>query len=136
MIDLLLILIDTSIWVPYLRRNPNPALVRTVQGWLTADQASTTPIVQIELLQAARDEVEFDRLSATLDALHLLMTDDGTWRAAAHNAFTLRRAGVIVPTTDILIATLAQQHGAQLAHADRHYELMAPFLGLQTISFL
>jgi predicted nucleic acid-binding protein len=136
MIDLLVILIDTSIWVPYLRRNPGLEIVRSVQAWVTADLAATTEMVKIELLQAARNGAEFDRLSATLDALHLLTPDAGIWRATARNAFTLRRAGVIVPTTDILIATVAQQHGTRLAHADRHYELMAPHLGLRTISFL
>jgi predicted nucleic acid-binding protein len=136
MIEIILVLIDTSVWVPYLRRNPDPEIVRSVQGWLTADQAATTEIIRMELLQAARNAAEFDRLGVTLDALHLRTPDAATWRAAARNAFTLRRAGVIVPTIDILIATLAQQHGTQLAHADHHYELMAPHLGLQTISFL
>src|SRR5437588_11461452 len=107
MIELLLILIDTSLWVPYARRNPEPEIVRRVQEWLTIDQVATTEIVKIELLQGTRNESEFDQLRERLDALHLLSPDDATWRTAARNAFLLHRAGVIVPTTDLLIATVA-----------------------------
>lgn len=129
------VLIDTSIWVRYLRRGVDPRLVRRVREWLDAGQVAITEIIHLELLPASRSEAEFARLSATLDALHLLPADAAIWQAAARNRFALRRAGVIVPPTDLLIATVAQQSGARLAHWDQHYELMAPHLGLQTVSF-
>jgi predicted nucleic acid-binding protein len=130
-----LVLVDTSVWVRYLRRDPDPEIVRRVQSWLDAGRAATTEIIKLELLPATRDDAEFQRLSATLDALQQIAPDAGTWRSAARNGFTLRRAGVIVPTTDLIIATLAQLVEAELAHLDRHYELMAPHLVLRTISF-
>jgi predicted nucleic acid-binding protein len=95
-----LILIDTSVWVRYLRRGSDPDIVRQVRGWLDTGQAATT------------------------------------WDSAAQNGFSLHRSGVIVPARDLLIATVAQQFGARLAYADRHYELMAPHLAIQTISLL
>jgi predicted nucleic acid-binding protein len=131
-----LVLVDTSIWVRYLRRNPDPEIVRRLQEWLTAGQVATTEIIKVELLQASRTESEFQQLDATLDALHQVTPNAATWRSTAHNAFRLRRAGVIVPTTDLLIATMAQQFEVELAHLDHHYELMAPHLALRTISFL
>src|ERR1051326_9194047 len=130
------VLIDSSIWIPYLRRNPNPEIVRRVKEWLDTGAAATTEIVKIELLQATKTEEEFQRLSATLDVLCSVTPDAATWRSAAWNSLTLRRSGLIVATTDLLIATLAQQAGARLAHADQHYEMMAAPLGLRTISFL
>lgn len=131
-----LILIDTSVWVHYLRRDPNPELVRQVQEWLSAGRAATTEIIKIELLPATRNDKEFQRLGATLDALHQVTPDAAAWRSAARNGFTLHRAGVIVPATDLIIATLALQVGGDLAHLDHHYELMASHLALRTLSFL
>jgi predicted nucleic acid-binding protein len=131
-----LILVDTSVWVRYLRRGADPDLIRQVQGWLGARQVATTGIIKMELLPASRTEAEFQRLCVTLDALEHLMPDDAIWSAAARNGFSLRRSGIIVPTTDLLIATVAQHAGARLAHWDRHFELMAPHLALRTISFL
>jgi predicted nucleic acid-binding protein len=93
-----LILIDTSIWVRYLRRDPDPRIVRRVREWLDGGQAAITEVIVLELLPASRTEAEFERLSATLDALHRLMPDDAIWSAAAQNGFFLRRSGVIVPT--------------------------------------
>ena len=131
-----LILIDTSVWVRYLRRGSDPDIVRQVRGWLDTGRAATTEIVTLELLPACRTEAEYQRLSATLDALHLLPLTAATWGSAARNGFLLHRTGVIVPATDLLIATAAQQFGARVAHADRHYELMAPHLAIQTVSVI
>jgi predicted nucleic acid-binding protein len=131
-----MVLIDTSVWVRYLRRGADPRIVSQVRAWLDAGQAAVTEIIKLELLPASRTESEFERLSETLNALHPLVTDEGIWNAAACNGFTLRRAGVIVPPTDLIIASVAQWFGAELAHGDHHYELMAPHLGLRTVSFL
>ena len=62
-----------------------------VRTWLGTGQAGVTEIIKLELLPASRTEAEFERLSATLDALHPLMTDEVIWNATARNGFTLRR---------------------------------------------
>jgi predicted nucleic acid-binding protein len=131
-----IVLMDTSGWICYLRRGADPAIVRQVQEWLNGGQAAITEVIKLELLPASRTEAEFLRLSARLDALPQLTPDAAVWDAAARNGFALRRAGVIVPTADLLIATVAQQFGALLAHSDQHYERMAPHLALRTVSFL
>ena len=130
------ILVDTSLWVRYLRRGAAPRVIERVGTWLSGRRVATTKMIKLELLLAARSEDEYERLSATLDALFQLTPGAGTWRQAARNGFDLRRHGVLVPANDLLIATVAQEAGANLAHADQHYELMAPYLGLRTISLL
>jgi predicted nucleic acid-binding protein len=131
-----LILIDSSIWVRYLRRGADPAMVLHVRSWLDAGRVATTDAIKLELLPACRTEPEHLRLSTTLDALHSLPSDDAVWSTASWNGFVLRRVGVIVPAMDLLIATVAQQFGVELAYMDHHYELMAPHLSLRTISLL
>ena len=96
----------------------------------------TTELVKIELLQGTKSEAEFDRLKETLEALPLVTPDAATWETAARTAYTLRRLGINVPTIDILIATVALQADAELAHYDGHDEMIAPHLGLRTVSFL
>src|SRR3712207_4737112 len=113
-----LILVDTSVWVRYLRRNPPPEIVRQVHEWLDAGRVATTEIIKIELLQAARTDAEYERLRAPLEALHLLSPDAAAWATAARNGYQLHRAGIIVPLTDLIIATLAQQAAATVAHLD------------------
>jgi predicted nucleic acid-binding protein len=131
-----LLLIDSSIWVRYLRRGADPAMVLQVRNWLDAGRVATTDVIKLELLPACRSEQEYLRLNTTLDALHCLSSEDTVWSTASWNGFALRRVGVIVPAMDLLIATVAQQFGVELAHMDHHYELMAPHLALRTISLL
>jgi len=128
------VLMDSSLWILYLRRNPPPEIVRQVRNWLDAGRVAITEVIKLELLPACRTEAEFQRLRTTLDALHQLPPDTVTWTSAARNGFALHRSGVVIPAADLLIATVAQEAGAELAHADRHYELMAPHLGLRTIA--
>jgi len=46
----------------------------------------------------------------------------------------LRRRGITIPSTDILIGTCALNVGAILVHADTHFDLMVNPLHLQTES--
>jgi predicted nucleic acid-binding protein len=111
-------------------------MVRQMRHWLDAGRGAITEIIKLELLPACRTEQEYLKLDATLDALHPLPLDVTIWSAASRNGFSLRQSGVVVPAMDLLIATVAQQFGTELAHMDRHCELMAPHLALRTISLL
>lgn len=128
-----LVLVDSSVWVPCLRSNPNPSLARWLREALLAGNVATTGIVRVELLQGTRTEDEFAGLATRLEALADLQGDAVTWGRAAANGFLLRRRGVSVPTTDLLIATIALQYATPIAHCDDHFELMAPHLGIDTV---
>jgi predicted nucleic acid-binding protein len=130
------LLIDASVWLPYLRGEADPPVVMAIHEWLASDRAATTEIIRVELLQAARTEDEFERLRRTLDGLTLLPIDAGAWIAAAYNGFTLRSTGLVDPTATLLVATVAQQTGATVCHLDPDYEHIAPVLGLQTQSLV
>jgi len=130
------ILLDTSVWVRFLRRGADADLVGRVAAWLAQGRAATTELVKVELLQAARTEDDYQRLGHRLEALPNYRADEAVFRDAARNGFKLRRSGVIIPTVDLVIATIAQRAGATLAHFDRHYEMAAPVLGIETYSLL
>ena len=51
-------------------------------------------------------------------------------------AFQLRRKGVTIPYTDILIAATAQAHEATLLHVDAHFDLAAQFSSLKVESYV
>lgn len=125
-------LIDTSVWLEVLppERKAN-ALRQQVDALLAADQVATTGMVRLELLGGARTTAEQSRLASLLAALHLLPIGEGLWNEAASLGFSLRRQGVVVPFTDLLIATVAIAHGASLLHRDRHFDLIAAHSSLK-----
>jgi predicted nucleic acid-binding protein len=86
----------------------------------------TTEPVVFELLRGARDDANYQRLAAELDALPMLPVTQERWREAAELGYRLmRRHGMRFPANDLLIACVAMAHGATLVHRDRDFDLIA-----------
>jgi predicted nucleic acid-binding protein len=131
-----LVLIDTSLWIFALRKSPQPEILRRVDGLLGEDTVATMGIIKLELLGGVKTEAEFQRLRSRLDALHVIETSAGLWDQASVLAFQLRRQGVTVPYTDVLIATGALEVNALMLHADRHFDEMAGRSPLRVESYV
>jgi len=71
-----------------------------------------------------------------LDALDIVETDFFLWDDAARLAFKLRRNGITVPYTAILIAACALKIDATVLHADSHFDLMIEPVNLKVESFV
>jgi len=95
-----------------------------------------TRIIQLEILGGARTEREFHRLKSLLDALDRVEAERPVWERAYGLAFTLKRKGITVPYTDILIAACAMASGSTLVHADAHFDLMSEHVDLQVESLV
>ena len=120
-----LVLIDTSVWVPFLRKSPPPAVRDEVDHLLAENRVAIFPMIRLELLGGTKSLNEFNRLKSRLDALHQIPTDEASWEVAAELSFKLRQQGKVIPYTDILIGSAAILADALLLHADRHFDLMA-----------
>ncbi len=90
-----------------------------------------------ELAQAWRDVKQDDNVwVVVLSALHPLPVTEERWDQAAKLGFQLRRRGVSVPFTDLLIGAVAKHEGVTLLHRDRHFDLMAEHVGLKVESYV
>lgn len=123
-----MILVDTSVLVPFLSGRESPA-VRQFERWLGDDApfAITSLTVQ-ELLQGARDEREWRRLRRYLETQELagVRDDPGSYVEAARIHYDCRRRGLTVRSTiDCLVAQIALEHGLPLLHDDRDYDAIA-----------
>lgn len=130
-------LIDTSVWLEVLPTGrSSDALRKRVDDLLAADLVATTGMVRLELLGGARSEREWQRLHRLLLALHQLEVTEKQWEEAALLGFRLRRQGIAIPFTDLLIASVALGGAAVLVHRDRHFDLMAAQLPLLVESYV
>ena len=93
-------------------------------------------MVKLELLGGTKSESEFQRLKSRLDALDSVESDSALWGKAAKVAFDLRRKGITVPYTDILVASCALKIGATLVHSDVHFDLIHKHSNLKVESFV
>ena len=129
-------LVDTSVWIFALRKNFIPPIKDRVSHLLREDVVLTNGMIKLELLGGTKTEKEFQRLKVRLDALDIVETSTSLWESAYAIAFKLRRGGITVPYTDILIAACALQTESTLVHADAHFDLMASHIGLRVESFV
>ena len=131
-----LFLVDSSAWIPYLRRRRIEAIRQRIGELLASDQVATTGTILLEILGGTLDEAEWERLERLLGGLELLSTTEDQWTEAARLVWRLRRRGVTVPSTDGLIASVALRYGATVLHADAHFDRIAEHEGVKVESYV
>jgi predicted nucleic acid-binding protein len=92
------------------------------------------PVTRLELLYSARDQASYERLEDDLARFRDLRMDAETFAIATGAQRDLATSGNHrIPIPDLLIASCAQQHGADVLHVDRHYETLARVLTFRPI---
>lgn len=130
------ILVDTSAWILSFKKTGDPRLKDYLRQSITAGIVSTCSLIILELLQGCRTEEERGSLKTKLESLDALCLTVSTWEQAYELGFALRRKGLTIPTTDLIIAALALENKCVLLHHDQHFEKIAScFPLLRTKSF-
>ncbi|MBC7109317.1 MAG: PIN domain nuclease [Methanomassiliicoccales archaeon] len=130
------ILLDTSVWIRYLRPEGDEDIKAEVKRVLLSERVFTCWVVKAELLVGARDEESFERLNADLEALEEIPLTKELWLGAARLGHMLRRKGITVPLPDLLIAQVALMEKLELWHADEHFEHVKGVVPLETKPFI
>jgi predicted nucleic acid-binding protein len=92
------------------------------------------PVTRLELLYSARSAGDYAALEADLDLFRELRMDAETLAIAVTAQRELAQRGrhrVSIP--DLLIASCAQQHSADVIHHDRHYDVLAEVLSFTAV---
>ncbi len=129
-------LVDTSTWIFALKSEGIPEIRDRIDHIISDEEILTTGIIKLELLSCTKTQKEFDRLKKYLDALETIETDNRLWESSFKLAFKLRRQGITVPHTDILIAACGFAAEATVVHADTHFEMIASKSSLKTENLL
>jgi hypothetical protein len=111
---------DTCAWIDYFSPKDGP-LAKAVERAIDSGRARTCGVVLFELAQGFRSEKEGRTILGALEALDFLEMDRPTWLRAAGISAALRRRGVTIPMSDILIAAIALEHDLAILTADPHF---------------
>lgn len=120
-----MILADSSVLIEYYRSAGNPAVQQAVAAAITDDTLAVNGIIHVEIVGFALTEKERRLLIADLSAFHWIPLDADVFAHAADLGFKLRRRGLTVPATDLIIAASAISAGAELLHIDHHFRQIA-----------
>jgi predicted nucleic acid-binding protein len=128
-------LIDTSVLIA-LFKDRTGLVAHGLRDILDDRGYYLTRFTQMELLQGARDEKEWLRLSDYLADQDYLEMDDESWANAARLYFDLRRRGLTVRSViDCCIAEVALCHEMTLIHNDRDFATIAKLRALKHVQF-
>ncbi len=115
------VLVDTSVWIDYFNV-PDSKSGKIVEQLLRSGRAVCSGIILTELLQGAKIEKEFDALLESMVALPFLETTLNTWIEAGRISFKLRRKGITIPVTDLIIASLSLENNCLIVTSDPHFD--------------
>lgn len=102
-----MVIADTSVWVEYFRGG-DPPVREVLRSLIRTQQAALVGVVLAELLQGCRKPKEAETIP--------------TWKRTGELSATLRRKGITLPLSDLLIAALALEHGCHVYTLDPHFE--------------
>ena len=123
-------LADTSLLI-------NAAHAGPARDWLrdaaTKARVALCDMVVMEYLRGARDADEYHAFEQSLRAYPWLRIEPADWERALEVSRQLAAVSAGyhrgVPIPDLLIAAVAERHGATLAHDDADYERIAAITG-------
>ena len=129
-----MIVVDTSVWIDYFNGRPTPG-ANLLDSLLARERLAIGDLILAELLQGFRSDLEFRRAVDFLSAFEFqAMVGREVAINSARNYRRLRARGVSVrKTIDMMIGTFCIKSGHQLLHADRDFEPMERYLGLDVV---
>lgn len=129
-----MIIVDTTVWVDYLRGTPTPQ-VNWLEHNLLRERLGLTDLILCEVLQGIPAEQNFQAVQRALLTCQVFeMGGVELAVAAAQNYRALRAADRTVRRAiDCLIATFCLLEGHQLLHNDRDYDPFEDNLGLSVL---
>lgn len=108
------------------------AYVRGEAAVPEADDLCLCAVTRLELLYSARSHSDYELLSDDLQQFRDLRMDAETFAVALGAQLELAARGQHrLPIPDLLIASCAQQRGADVLHVDRHYDALAQVLAFR-----
>ena len=129
-----MILVDSSVWIDYLR-GTHTAEADKLDSLLGTERLAVGDLIVAEVLQGCADNKTFNRVKDLLGAFAVVhLCGYALAVQAARNHRALKALGVTVrKTVDTVIATRCIEDGYTLLHRDRAFEPFVAHLGLRSV---
>jgi predicted nucleic acid-binding protein len=118
---------DTCVWIDFLK-NRNTTFTLQLEQALLQGEVYTCGVVLYELLQGIRNPGDDEQVQAAFDALVMFEVTAQTWVSAAKLTSELKKQGITLPMSDIIIAAVALEHNLTIMTVDQHFQQIAGLL--------
>jgi len=114
------IIVDTSIWIEYFRNNQK--YVSFIEDNLNLENILISGPIISELLHGVKSEKEYKLLSESITAVPYVECVYEDWIKIGETLYNLKKKGITVPLTDVLISVIAIKHDASVLTLDKHFK--------------
>ena len=114
------IIVDTTVWIEFLR-NSNSELSNHLKLLLRQGRVIMVGIILAEILQGVKLAKERNRLTDLFKNLPYLEITRSNWEKAGDLESTLRKKGITIPLSDLIIASAAVSGNIEVYTIDPHF---------------
>ena len=113
------ILADTSVWIEFFK--PQSAFGKKLETLIMNDLVWVCGVVLFELVQGVRSEEEKAKILDAFSDLEYAEMTRHLWQKTAELSASLKKKGLNLPLSDILIAAVAIEHNLKIFTLDKHF---------------
>jgi hypothetical protein len=113
------ILADTSVWIEFFK--PQSTVGKKLETLIMNNSVWVCGVVLFELVQGVRSEEEKAKILDALSDLEYAEMTRHLWRKTAELSASLKKKGLNLPLSDILITALAIEHNLKIFTLDKHF---------------
>ena len=123
-------MIDTSIWIDYFAER-NPELNDKIDDLLDENKIYINGIIISEILHGVKTENNYLDLKNYLDGLNYVETDKALFDKVGYYGFVMKKNGLTIPLSDLIIATQCVENSLTLFEKDKHYVMFGKLFDLK-----
>ncbi len=117
----IMIIVDTSVWIEFFR-NGDSQISNHLKQLLRSGRVALTGMILAEILQGIKSPREAKVVKKSLETLTFIDTPQRIWQLAGEMSASLRKQGLTIPLSDILIGVIAVDKKYEIFTIDRHFE--------------
>jgi predicted nucleic acid-binding protein len=114
------ILADTSVWIEFFK--PRSEIGNKLESLLKKPSIWICGIVLFELVQGVKSAAEKATILETMSGLPFAEMSKSLWQKAGELSSSVKRKGLNLPLSDILVAALAIEYNLKIFTLDKHFE--------------
>lgn len=124
-------LIDSCVWIDFLRPATPPAIRQIADEAVNRSSAVICEPIWFELLRLCA-KAQRKGVEAHLSTLPMLPTPAELWKDATIFGQQCKDAGIQAGFSDLLIAAICRRSGAIIVTFDAHFDALAKVIGFET----
>ncbi len=126
---------DTCAWIDYFKSSSSSGLGQIIERILFEEQVYICGPVIFELVQGIRSQNEKDNILHAIEGLKQVDISNDLWLKAGELSAKLRKSGITIPFSDLIIGVAAIENNLSVLTLDKHFDQI-PDLKLYCLSTL